>query len=148
MWHVSVWSSPRVAVAAPAGERVVWPSLSGGIKPGMCEVPGGVASGCSSTPSGTREAHMRMSRLIPSRSLNIGYYRRHGVRAEDISQAVWQKSTFSSYNGSCFEIARLVSDRVGVRDTKDNGSGPVLIFNQNEWSAFLAGVRAGEFDSI
>ncbi len=91
---------------------------------------------------------MRMRRLISPRSLNNGYYRQHGVRAEDVSQAVWQKSTFSSYNGSCFEIARLLSDRVGVRDTKDNGSGPVLIFNQNEWSAFLAGVRAGEFDSI
>ena len=91
---------------------------------------------------------MRMRRLISPRSLNNGYYGRRGVRAQDISQTVWQKSTLSSYNGSCFEIARLLSDRVGVRDTKDNGSGPVLIFNQNEWSAFVAGVKAGEFDSI
>ena len=91
---------------------------------------------------------MRMRRLISPRSLNNGYYGRRGVRAQDISQAVWQKSTLSSYNGSCFEIARLLSDRVGVRDTKDNGSGPVLIFNQNEWSAFVAGVKAGEFDSV
>jgi len=91
---------------------------------------------------------MRMRRLISPRSLNNGYYGRRGVRAQDISQAVWQKSTLSSYNGSCFEIARLLSDRVGVRDTKDNGSGPVLIFNQNEWSTFVAGVKAGEFDSI
>ena len=91
---------------------------------------------------------MRMRRLISPRSLNGGYYRRHGVRAQDISQAVWQKSSLSSYNGSCFEIARLLSDRVGVRDTKDNGSGPVLIFNQNEWSAFVGGVKAGEFDAV
>jgi hypothetical protein len=89
-----------------------------------------------------------MRRLFSPRSLNGGYYRRRGVRAQDISRAVWQKSSLSSYNGSCFEIARLLSDRVGVRDTKDNGSGPVLVFNQNEWSAFLAGAKAGEFDSL
>jgi hypothetical protein len=89
-----------------------------------------------------------MRRLISLRSLNDGYYRRHGVRAQDISQAVWQKSSLSTYNGSCFEIARLLNDRVGVRDTKDNGSGPVLIFNQSEWNAFLAGAKAGEFDSL
>lgn len=91
---------------------------------------------------------MRMRRLISPRSLSDGYYRQRGVRAQDISQAVWQKSTLSSYNGNCFEIARLLSDRVGVRDTKDKGSGPVLIFNQDEWSAFVAGVKAGEFDSL
>jgi len=54
----------------------------------------------------------------------------------------------SAYNGSCFEIARLLEDRVGVRDTKDKGSGPVLIFNQSEWNAFLLGAKAGEFDSV
>ena len=91
---------------------------------------------------------MRMRRLISPRSLSDGYYRQRGVRAQDISQAVWQKSTLSSYNGNCFEIARLLRDRVGVRDTKDKGSGPVLIFNQDEWSAFVAGVKAGEFDTI
>ena len=54
----------------------------------------------------------------------------------------------STYNGSCFEVARLREDRVGVRDTKDKGSGPVLVFNQNEWNAFLLGAKAGEFDSV
>lgn len=54
----------------------------------------------------------------------------------------------STYNGSCFEVARLLEDRVGVRDTKDKGSGPILIFNQSEWNAFLSGAKAGEFDSV
>jgi hypothetical protein len=36
-------------------------------------------------------------------------------------------------------------DAVGVRDTKDRG-GPVLIFSRSSWKAFLAGVRAGQFD--
>jgi hypothetical protein len=76
------------------------------------------------------------------------YHGRHGVRAKEIARAAWQKSSFSDYNGSCFEIARLRDDRVGVRDTKDNGAGPVLIFNNNEWDAFIKGAKHGEFDSI
>ncbi len=77
-----------------------------------------------------------------------GYYRRRGVRPEDIAGASWQKSSFSGYNGSCFQIARLRADRIGVRDTKDHGSGPVLVYSQDERAAFLAGLNAGEFDSI
>ena len=34
---------------------------------------------------------------------------------------------------------------VGVRDSKDP-VGPVLAFTPEEWSAFLAGVKADEFD--
>lgn len=91
---------------------------------------------------------MNLSRFISPSLLNNSYYRRHGIRPEDFTRAAWQKSSFSGYNGSCFEIARLRSDRIGVRDTKDRGSGPVLVFNQDEWTAFLAGLKAGEFDSI
>ena len=93
---------------------------------------------------------MRPRRLISLklRADDSNYYQMRGVRSEDIARATWRKSSLSAYNGSCFEIARLPADRVGVRDTKDKGSGPVLIFNQNEWSAFLSGAKAGEFDSL
>jgi hypothetical protein len=93
---------------------------------------------------------MRLRRLIPLKSYanDSNYYQLHGVRSEDIARATWRKSSLSAYNGSCFEVARLPVDRVGVRDTKDKGSGPILIFNQNEWSAFLLGAKAGEFDSL
>jgi len=84
-----------------------------------------------------------MRHLISTRWLNDVYNRQHGVRAQDISPTAWRKSSWSSYYGNCFEIARLQSDRVGVKFTKDNGTGPVLIFNQNEWSAFLARAKAG-----
>ena len=70
------------------------------------------------------------------------------MQAEDIARVTWRKSSLSTYNGSCVEIARLTNDRIGVRDTKDQGAGPVLAFTQNEWIAFLAGAKAGEFDSI
>jgi hypothetical protein len=33
-----------------------------------------------------------------------------------------------------------------VRDSKQQGQGPVLEFTAAEWAAFLGGVRGGEFD--
>ncbi len=57
----------------------------------------------------------------------------------------WRKSTFSSSNGECVEVADL-DGGVAVRDSKDP-DGPKLRFASAEWRAFLAGVRAGEFNS-
>ena len=39
----------------------------------------------------------------------------------------------------------LEGGHVGVRDSK-NQSGAVLVFTPDEWSAFVGGVRDGEFD--
>ena len=57
----------------------------------------------------------------------------------------WMKSSWSYSNGNCVEVAQLPGGQVGVRDSKDP-DGPVLRFTRGEWSAFVAGVRAGEFD--
>jgi Domain of unknown function (DUF397) len=61
----------------------------------------------------------------------------------DPATAKWRKSSHSSANG-CVEIAHS-GDLVAVRDSKDP-DGPVLLFTDHEWRAFLAGVRDGEFD--
>jgi hypothetical protein len=58
---------------------------------------------------------------------------------------MWLKSTFSSGNGQCVECAHLSDGDMAVRDTK-NRSGVVLRFTADEWKAFLAGVRSGEFE--
>jgi hypothetical protein len=42
------------------------------------------------------------------------------------------------------EIA-FVDDLVGMRDSADP-DGPVLVFTQAEWDAFVGGVTDGEFD--
>ncbi len=92
---------------------------------------------------------MRRERLPSLRGLaGRKYYRIRGISAADIVTATWHKSTLSTYNGSCFELARLRSGIIGVRDTKDRGEGPVLVFNQDEWDAFRSGVKAGEFDLL
>ena len=57
---------------------------------------------------------------------------------------MWRKSSRSGNNG-CVEVAFGESE-VAVRDSKQQGRGPVLQFNAHEWEAFLAGVRNGEFD--
>jgi len=76
------------------------------------------------------------------------YYRSHGVTAHDAGLASWRKSALSNLNGSCVEIGRVSPDRIGVRDTKDNGIGPVLIFTTAEWGAFIAGAKEGQFDNL
>lgn len=59
-------------------------------------------------------------------------------------QLSWRKSTRSAANGHCVEIAP-VPGGVLVRDSKDP-SGPVLAFDGDAWSGFLAEVRAGRVD--
>ena len=63
---------------------------------------------------------------------------------EDQARIQWRKSTLSTTNG-CVEVA-FVDDRIAVRDSKQEGRGPVLEFTEVEWAAFLGGVRGGEFD--
>ena len=57
----------------------------------------------------------------------------------------WTKSSFSGNNGDCVEIAVLADGGRAVRDSK-NQDGPALCFSTQEWSAFVAGVHAGEFE--
>jgi Domain of unknown function (DUF397) len=52
----------------------------------------------------------------------------------------WRKSSFSTNNGACVEV-----DGSRIRDSKDP-HGAVLTFTPDEWRAFIAGVKAGEFD--
>lgn len=47
------------------------------------------------------------------------------------------KSSYSSGNGECVEVARNIPDIVAVRDSK-NPHGPVLRFAPAAWSEFCA----------
>ena len=63
---------------------------------------------------------------------------------EKWKSAHWRKSVLSD-SGGCVEIA-FADGTVGVRDTKAQGHGPILEFNEREWRAFTGGVALGEFD--
>jgi hypothetical protein len=60
----------------------------------------------------------------------------------EIQPPSWQRSRFCDA-GSCVE-ATIMGDGVAVRDSKDPG-GPILRFTPQEWTAFVAGVQAGDF---
>lgn len=63
---------------------------------------------------------------------------------DDLTPAVWRKSTYSSNQGACIEVADLDDSRT-VRDSK-NPTGPALRFTATEWAVFTAGVKSGDFD--
>ena len=68
------------------------------------------------------------------------------MNSSELAGAHWRKSRYSADEGNCVEVAFLDDGRVALRDTKDHGTGPALIFTPGEWAAFAAGMADGEFD--
>jgi hypothetical protein len=60
---------------------------------------------------------------------------------------LWIKPSFSNGSGgnNCAEVLANEQGDVFVRNSKDVFRDTVH-FNRDEWEAFLAGVKAGEFD--
>jgi hypothetical protein len=62
-----------------------------------------------------------------------------------MQRGVWLKATASDNGSQCVEV-KMTDDAVLVRDTKDEGQGPIHTYTYPEWVAFLDGVSKGEFD--
>jgi len=62
----------------------------------------------------------------------------------DTSGAKWLTSRACN-NSACVQVAHLPGGIVAVRDSKDTAKA-AHFFDREEWSAFVAGVKAGEFD--
>ncbi len=59
----------------------------------------------------------------------------------------WESPGLCGPNGgNCVEVNLGVHGVVGLRDSKLAGGGPVLVFADDEWNAFLEAARAGQFD--
>ncbi|GAB2715627.1 DUF397 domain-containing protein [Kitasatospora kifunensis] len=65
----------------------------------------------------------------------------------DPTNTRWMKSSYSQSGGNCIEVAPNFPGVVPVRDSK-NPEGPALIVPAASWSAFVAGVRAGDFGAV
>jgi hypothetical protein len=65
--------------------------------------------------------------------------------ARDLSGLTWRKSTKSFPDGQeCVEVAELDGGAVALRDSNDP-TRTDLRFTASEWTAFVDGVRDGEF---
>jgi hypothetical protein len=67
------------------------------------------------------------------------------VDSAELVGARWRKSRRSNSEGECVEVAFLGDGRVAVRDSKDRGAGPALVFTPAEWDAFVHGLADGDF---
>lgn len=57
----------------------------------------------------------------------------------------WHRSATCT-GSSCVEVSRH-PDGVAVRDSKDPERG-YLVYSREEWAAFVAAIKAGEFDDV
>jgi hypothetical protein len=63
----------------------------------------------------------------------------------DLGDIQWRAPSFSA-GGNCFTVGEY-GDLIAVRDSKDPEGG-TLFFTRSEMAAFVAGVKAGEFDDL
>jgi hypothetical protein len=69
---------------------------------------------------------------------------------ETVDDLAWRTSSFSGSGGAssgCVEVAPLPHGGIAVRDTKDR-TRTAHLHSTPAWQAFLAGIRAGEFNAI
>ena len=59
----------------------------------------------------------------------------------DLSRAEWRKSSYSSQDGNCVEVARNLPGLVAVRDSKAPDT-PNLTLPRETWQVFLLAIRA------
>jgi hypothetical protein len=59
----------------------------------------------------------------------------------------WRISSYSQNNGTCVAVADLPDGRVALCNS-NHPDGPVVLFSRSEMRAWIAGVKAGEFDDL
>jgi len=90
---------------------------------------------------------MRDDKRTPDHNERVTMHPTKGVF--DTSRAEWRRADGVGVGSDAGDSSRIeiafVDDLVGMRDSADP-DGPVLVFTQAEWDAFVGGVTDGEFD--
>ncbi|AEH07769.1 MULTISPECIES: DUF397 domain-containing protein [Protofrankia] len=71
----------------------------------------------------------------------------NGISTTALPAVAWKKSRRSNSQGNCVELARLSSEIIAVRNSRDP-NGPALIYTQAEIEALILGARDGDFDEF
>jgi hypothetical protein len=71
----------------------------------------------------------------------------NGMSATDLTGVAWRKSKRSGAVGNCVEVARLANGDIAVRNSRFP-NGPALVYTQAEITAFVGGIKDGEFDDL
>jgi hypothetical protein len=58
----------------------------------------------------------------------------------NLSRAEWHKSSYSSQDGNCVEVATNMPAMVAVRDSKDP-EGPILVIGHEDWQAITRQIK-------
>jgi hypothetical protein len=69
----------------------------------------------------------------------------HPKGAFDTSRAVWRRAGDATDSSEGQIEVAFVDDLIGVRNSIDP-DGPILVFTESEWDAFVGGAKDGEFD--
>ena len=72
-------------------------------------------------------------------------YDRPRLRTISLMSGGWKTSSFSLSNNDCVEVRKGTVTGILIRDSKDKTKRQ-LYFDNEEWDAFIKGVKAGEFD--
>jgi len=70
----------------------------------------------------------------------------NGMSATDLTGVAWRKSRRSGAVGNCVEVARWPT--ATSRSGTPLPNGPALVYTQAEITAFVGGVKDGEFDDL
>lgn len=68
----------------------------------------------------------------------------NGEPPVDQSKLDWRRASECGTHGACVEFAEMVGC-IALRDSKQDGQGPVLVFSPEEMRAF---VKSGELDGM
>ncbi|MGI8306490.1 DUF397 domain-containing protein [Saccharopolyspora hattusasensis] len=63
----------------------------------------------------------------------------------DLTHAHWRKSSRSTAQGQCVEVATNLLGVAAIRDSK-NPAGEPLVMEPGKLAAFVGSVKAGRFD--